>query len=208
MDGPFADEVSHHRSRGGEKVLELGSSSGEFSSKALKQLEWKEYVALDLNPGETDPELFSELKAGYGPGLRFVQANAELLPFEDGYFGVTFSTCLLAHVSDPSKVISEALRVTKPGGSVVFLLPTDPGILNQLTKRLVTYPRMRKHGISMPAYTYALGHVHPFHNLLARLRFELNGVRWKARYRPFFLPSYHLNLWVIVSIRKHPASDF
>lgn len=158
----------------------------------------------DISPGNTNAHFLAELEKSFPGILSVVAANAESLPFEDESFDLTFSTCLLAHVTNPSAVIQEALRVTKNGGSVVFLLPTDPGFANQILKKIVTYPRMKKEGITEPDYLYALGHPHPFHNVLARLRFELKGFRWRTRYRPFFLPSYQLNLWAVVTIVNIP----
>lgn len=184
------------------KVLELGASSGEFSAKALKRLRPEQYVMSDISPGNTNPAFLARLKESFPKNLSVIEADAQSLPLANETFDLTFSTCLLAHVLDPSAVIREALRVTKIGGTVVFLLPADPGIANQMLKRIVTYPRMRNQGIADPDFLYAIGHSHPFHNLLARLRFELKGFRWQTRYHPFLIPSYNLNLWAIVSIRK------
>lgn len=159
---------------------------------------------MDINPGNTNTHFLAELEKSFSGVLSVIAADAESLPFEDKSFDLTFSTCLLAHVTNPSAVIREALRVTKHGGSVHFLLPTDPGLANQILKRIVTYPRMKKEGIAEPDYLYALGHPHPFHNLLARLRFQLKRYRWQIVYRPFFFPSYNLNLWAVVSIVNVP----
>lgn len=187
------------------KVLELGASSGEFTAKVLNRLQVQEYFLTDIEPGNTNPNFFSALVERFEQNLTVAKANAESLQFEDDCFDLTFSTCLLAHVHDPSSVIREAIRVTKNGGHIIFLMPTDPGLMNQLVKRVITYPRMRRQGIAMPRYIYALGHVHPFHNLLARLRFECQGYRLNVSYRPFFLRSWNLNLWAIASIEKAPA---
>ena len=187
-------------------ILELGGSSGEFSAKALKRLKPERYVMTDISPGNTNTHFLDELERSFPGILSVITADAESLPFEDKSFDLTFSTCLLAHVTNPSAVIREALRVTKTGGAVVFLLPTDPGFANQILKRIVTYPRMKREGIAEPDYLYALGHPHPFHNLLARLRFELKGYRWRTGYRPFVVPSYQLNLWAVVSVVNVPPS--
>ena len=186
-----------------EQVLELGGSSGEFSAKALRRLRsLRSYDMVDIDPGNTNAELLVGLREAHRQVLSVHQADAQSLPFASESFDLTFGTCLLAHVSDPSRVLAEAMRVTRTGGAVVFLLPADPGVLNQVLKKLFTYPRMRKSGILHPDYIYAIGHLHPFHNLVARLRFELKNHCWSLHYRPFFLRSYHLNLWAIVSVEK------
>jgi SAM-dependent methyltransferase len=51
------------------------------------------------------------------------QAVGEALPFADGTFGVVFNHEVLEHVSDDRQVVSEAVRVTCPGGYVVTFVP-------------------------------------------------------------------------------------
>lgn len=181
-------------------ILELGASSGEFTQKALKRLKFKKYFALDLNPGLANPNLYESITLE-NPNLQFISGDAQQLPYQDNFFDICFSTCLLAHVDNPEKVMSEALRVTKLGGFIVFLLPTDPGFANQLVKRLVTYPSMRKLGISNPEYVYSQEHKNPIHNILAIAKHVYAHSFQKFAYRPFYSPSWNLNLWVKIIVR-------
>jgi len=182
-------------------ILELGASSGEFTEIALKTLPYKKYFALDLNPGLANPELYATVKRN-NPDIEFITGNAEKLPYEENSFDICFSTCLLAHVNDPEKVMSEALRVTKKGGFVVFLLPTDPGFANQLVKKLITYPSMRKSGIQHPEYIYSQEHKNPIHNIIAISRHVYEPYFKRFAYRPFFVPGWNINLWLKIVVKK------
>jgi ubiquinone/menaquinone biosynthesis C-methylase UbiE len=51
----------------------------------------------------------------------FVTASAEHLPFENAQFDTVVTTYTLCSVSDVSRVLSEARRVLKPAGQLLFL---------------------------------------------------------------------------------------
>jgi ubiquinone/menaquinone biosynthesis C-methylase UbiE len=55
------------------------------------------------------------------PGLRFQQADAQRLPFDDGSFTLTFIKDVLHHADDPHQVLLELRRVTAPGGQVCIV---------------------------------------------------------------------------------------
>jgi ubiquinone/menaquinone biosynthesis C-methylase UbiE len=181
-----------------KKFLELGAGSGEFTQKVAKKMAFDEYFAVDLSPGMADPALMEKLTTL--KGLKFIAADAHELPFPDDSVDLSFSTCLLAHVAQPEKVLGELLRVTKSeGGTIIMALPTDPGLLNQLVKRLVTYPKMRRHGISEPEYVYALEHLHPVHNLIAIAR-KVFGEKCRLNYFPGIFSGWNLNLVLLLRV--------
>ena len=45
------------------------------------------------------------------------------MPFEDNAFDVVYSSNVLEHVGNPAQVISEAIRVVRPGGHICFVVP-------------------------------------------------------------------------------------
>jgi ubiquinone/menaquinone biosynthesis C-methylase UbiE len=188
-------------------VLELGAGSGEFTKIALSKARFRSYLALDLRLGAANTELVKELQERYkgDPATNqfaFVEGDAQKLSFPEEKFDLVFSTCLLAHVDDPEGVIREAIRVTKTGGSVLFLAPTDPGFANQTVKKLWTYPMLRKRGDSNPEYSYAKEHKNPIHNILAIAKTLSKYHSLKIHYRPFFLSSWNVNLWTVIEIAK------
>ena len=122
--------------------LELGSGSGEHLPY-VKVFPEKKYICLDLSLPRTDVYLKSSA-AELQKIVEFVQGDAEELDFKSNTFEKVTATCLLHHVSDPLAVLLEARRVTKVDGEICLIIPTDPGLLNQWVKRLVSYKRMKK----------------------------------------------------------------
>ena len=57
------------------------------------------------------------------PRIAFQQCDASLLPFPDASFDLVFTRYMLLHVPDPTAVIREMLRVTRPGGFVIAYEP-------------------------------------------------------------------------------------
>ena len=49
--------------------------------------------------------------------------DAENLPYEDSTFDVIFGVDMIHHVNNPTKVLKEAIRVSKKGGKIVFVEP-------------------------------------------------------------------------------------
>jgi len=61
---------------------------------------------------------------GFTPAARYVLPGiGEDLPFADESFDIVFSIAVLEHVQDPGEVIREAIRVTRPGGTIVMNAP-------------------------------------------------------------------------------------
>jgi ubiquinone/menaquinone biosynthesis C-methylase UbiE len=188
----------------GMRILEVGASSGEHLLYVSKEPFWEEYIALDINPGISNPDLYSEVvgnRSSNFPSVKFVAGNAEEMPFDDDTFDLVVSTCLLAHVKEPEKVLSEIRRVVRGGGQVVIGLPTDPGILNRLVKVIITYPKMRRHGVSNPRLEYAREHINGVGNLIEMAKFLFMEDQVKFRYYPFFVRSWNANLAVVLICR-------
>lgn len=83
---------------------------------------------------EPDPHMTKRLRqklAESGAKVELVEAGAEELPFEDSSFDTAVFTLVLCTVPDPSAALTEAARVLKPGGQVLFVehvRAEDPGI--------------------------------------------------------------------------------
>lgn len=97
------------------RVLEIGVGTGAN----LAHYDWSRVESLDA----TDPDPYmlerAERKAEGLPGdkVRFHQAPAEALPFEDGSFDTVVATLVLCTVDDVEKSLAEVRRVLKPGGT-------------------------------------------------------------------------------------------
>jgi ubiquinone/menaquinone biosynthesis C-methylase UbiE len=73
---------------------------------------------------EPDPHMAKRLRpklARSGREATVVEAPAERLPFEDASFDTAVATLVLCTVPDPAAAITEAARVLKPGGRLLFV---------------------------------------------------------------------------------------
>jgi demethylmenaquinone methyltransferase/2-methoxy-6-polyprenyl-1,4-benzoquinol methylase len=68
---------------------------------------------------------------GVAGNMRYVQANAECLPFPDDYFDCITIAFGLRNVTDKDAALASMLRVLKPGGRLLvleFSKPVAPGL--------------------------------------------------------------------------------
>jgi hypothetical protein len=96
----------------------------------------------------------------------------------------------------------EIRRVTKVSGEISIALPTDPGTLNGLVKKLITYPKARRIGIRNPEFIYALEHRNQAKGLVSLINEVFGEDDLNVRYWPSRLRSINLNLAVVVHIKK------
>jgi malonyl-CoA O-methyltransferase len=96
------------------RVLDLGTGTGDAAAAAARRFPQADVVGVDLSAAMV------ETAQGKHPGLRFEQADASRLPFEDG----TFDLVLLANAIP---FFDELRRVVAPGGWVVFSFSFGPG---------------------------------------------------------------------------------
>jgi len=111
----------------GAKVLDVGTGAGNFAIFLASQ-------GFDVLTGEpaTDTTHYagkdwaaSAEKAGVRDRIRFEAFNASKAPFETGTFDAVFFFGVLHHVDEGERAatLSEALRVAKKPGAVVFFEP-------------------------------------------------------------------------------------
>ncbi|PPQ32306.1 class I SAM-dependent methyltransferase [Rhodopila globiformis] len=141
-DGQLALEQLHLPA--GAAVLDVGTGAGNFAIFLAMQ-------GLDVLTGEPETDTTQYARkdwaanaaaVGVAERIRFQPFNASRMPFEDGRFAAVFFFGVLHHVDEHERrdVFSEALRVVKPGGSVVFFEPTRE-TLEQLWVRDPGHPR-------------------------------------------------------------------
>ena len=179
----------------------MGGGSGEHLP-FIGYIPTDSYVSFDIRPIITKDHL-RNLSDEFKSRLSFVEGDAHSLPFKDETFDRVFTTCLLHHVDDLLSCLLEARRVTRPGGELAFIFPTDPGILNQTVKKLITFPRIRKYTKIRPQLIYALEHKNHVVGIMEQIRLVFNADELQFHYRPFrAFRSWNLNLLVVAKIIK------
>lgn len=126
--------------RSGEKVLDIGSGTGELARLLAETVGADgEVTGVDPNPGMRAE---AERRA---PRATFVDGNAYALPFDDGSLDAVTCERVFQHLDHPEKVTAEIARVLRPGGRVVvtdvdwataIIHPGEPDIVRVMTESM------------------------------------------------------------------------
>ena len=161
----------------------------------------KNYYSLDIRKPDTQistVDASDDLKKV----LSFVLGNAENLPFEDLTMDRILGNCVLHHLSDPFQALQEIRRVAKHDAEIVFVLPTDPGILNRMLKKTYTFRKLRKLSSYPPELFYSLDHQNHIESLIQMFKFVFRNDSIEIKYFPLRLKSWNLNLLVTMKAIK------
>src|SRR3954447_8944744 len=107
--------------RAGETILDVAAGTGTSSASLARN--GASVVAADFSEGMI--EVGRRRQAG-NPFVRFVQADATALPFDDDSFDAVTISFGLRNIVDPKKALAEFFRVVKPGGRVVVCEFSQP----------------------------------------------------------------------------------
>ena len=102
----------------GDKVLEVGSGTSAVLSLIANEIDGC-YFGIDIDYKNLyfSSKLYPHIPLAQGDGLQ--------LPFPNKCFKATYCHYLLLWVVDPSRILSEMIRVTRSGGSVIALAEPD-----------------------------------------------------------------------------------
>ncbi len=126
----FAIELSGVRK--GQRVLDLAGGTGDLAARLARMAGTDgEVVLADINASMLVQGRARLLDQGIAGNVRFVQANAEALPFPDSYFDCITIAFGLRNVTDKDAALASMYRVLKPGGRLLvleFSKPRVPGL--------------------------------------------------------------------------------
>jgi ubiquinone/menaquinone biosynthesis C-methylase UbiE len=98
------------------ELLELGSGSGAMAAGTAQTFPDLKVVVTDIDPAMV--RAARQRLRGHRQ-VTVSQADVTDLPFEDGRFDVVASYLMLHHVIEWQSALAEAVRVLKPGGTLV-----------------------------------------------------------------------------------------
>lgn len=101
------------------RVLEVGIGKGNES--LVIAAAGTAVVGLDYSRAAL--ALLGRRSRGQESTLELVEADARILPFQDGAFDLVFSQGVLEHFHDPTNALREQWRVLRPGGVIVVEVP-------------------------------------------------------------------------------------
>lgn len=108
-------------SKQGDTLLDVSSGKGELVFMAKER---------GLSPvGIEISNKALEIAKDRYPSCEYINANAEDLPFEDNSFDFVTNLGSLEHYLNPEKACGEMVRVLKPEGKAIILLPNSHDIL-------------------------------------------------------------------------------
>ena len=112
------------------RVLDLGCGRGGV----LEQLN------APARPIGLDPDLES-LREYRLPGTPLAQALASALPIQDASIDLIVCSWVFEHIDAPAQVLSEARRVLRASGSLIFLTPNANSLVVNLNRMLRPWQR-------------------------------------------------------------------
>ena len=99
--------------QGSIKLLELGCGRGDF----LLEFQNFGFECKGLDRDE------SSVKNEYGLEVKQCDLASDVFPYDDESFDVVYHKSVLEHMYDPGNLMSETIRVLKPGGKLIILTP-------------------------------------------------------------------------------------
>ena len=116
-----------------DKIIDVGSGTGDLTKIILKENKNVLIYSVDLNL-----EMLNEAKKRFNgqqqKNIKFINANAENLPFENNFFHKYIISFCLRNITYIEKALYESLRILKPGGifyCLEFSAPTS-SVINKI----------------------------------------------------------------------------
>lgn len=103
--------------KAGERVLDLGSGSGN-SAMLLASDHGVDVTGIDRSGSLAERASRRAIEEGLDQAVRFVAADAELLPFAGESFDVVLSECAFCTFPDKLSALREMRRVLRPAGRI------------------------------------------------------------------------------------------
>lgn len=140
----------------GMKVLDVAAGTGNAAIPAAA-------AGADVIASDLTPELFDagrKRAQSEGVQLKWVEADAENLPFEDESFDVVMSSIGAMFAPHHEKVAHELVRVCRSGGTIGMLNWTPEGMIGDLFKTMRPFAPPPPPGTQPPPLWGSEDHLH------------------------------------------------
>ncbi len=106
-----------------DRVLDVATGAGHMAFAVAPFV--SEVVCLDLTPAMLKEAALGAESRGFRH-LRFIEGDAEEIPFPEEAFDIVFCRVAAHHFRDLQRALAEMVRVTKQGGRIVIVDTTVP----------------------------------------------------------------------------------
>lgn len=121
------DFVRKAKLRPGMKCLDVAGGTGDIAMLMARDVGEKgEVVVYDINKAMLDVGKDRAIDKGFVGPIKFIQGNAEDLPFDDDSFDIATVSFGIRNVTRLEKAFGEMRRVVRPGGKVMCLEFSHP----------------------------------------------------------------------------------
>ncbi|MEJ2361529.1 MAG: bifunctional demethylmenaquinone methyltransferase/2-methoxy-6-polyprenyl-1,4-benzoquinol methylase UbiE [Gammaproteobacteria bacterium] len=111
----------------GQRVLDIAGGTGDLAARFARLVgPTGEVVLADINDSMLRVGRQRLADKGIAGNVRYVQANAECLPFPEDYFDCITIAFGLRNVTDKDAALRSMYRVLKPGGQAMILEFSKP----------------------------------------------------------------------------------
>lgn len=180
----YLDHIDDRVSEGRKVLLDVGCGLGSFAAAAAER-----HPDWDIAASDLDLEAV-ETTARRVPGARVVQSTATENPFPDASFDIVTAWDVIEHVHDRDAAANAILRMLKPGGLWVFVVPVYDGITGPIIRRLD----------KDPTHVHKLGR----DDWIGWAEQRVVSVEWHGLVR-YLLGSQYIHMWSNQFRRHTPA---
>ena len=185
-----------------DNVLEIGSGSGEHYHYVKHK--YNSYVMTEYDKKQI--EILKKRFIGKKK-VKIEFADIEKLHYADGYFDRIIITCVLHHLNDIPKALSEIRRVARSEGVLSIYVPADPGIFYRFTRMIAMIKKNKIRLISGDVLKRKVLNAieHPNHVQAIRdlIEYFFRKDNIKVSIFPFKIDLWNLNLFYVYQIKKN-----
>lgn len=181
----------------GDCILEIGAGQAEHLNYVSPN--FSTYTMVDLL--EPPEDLLPRLNGR----LRWIASDITDCEFPPASFDRIISMCVLHHLQDLTGSLERIRTWMAPGGTFSLFLPSDPGMLNRINRRLFVSRRSRRLGFGQYELVNSREHRNHYWSIRTELRFQFRDCRIKTRYWPIGVPLADASLFSIWQIQSPPG---
>ncbi len=130
VEEPVAGELSPF-----VEILDLGTGTAQIPIELCRRASNVRVLAIDLAAEMLHVAKLNVELASLRERIKLDRVDGKQLPYPDGRFDAVISNSIVHHIPEPRAVLSEAVRVTRPGGLIFIrdlMRPDDDETVRRL----------------------------------------------------------------------------